>query len=99
MMATGKAKQKMPSITVIAATMRPGAVSGVISAPPILASMERPTTSLSACRRGLSGWTATLDRVHGRGRRQQNASEDDDAGEQCASLAGDEPAMVASAGE
>ena len=39
MMATGSAKQPMPSMTVSAAMMLPSVVTGTISPPPILASM------------------------------------------------------------
>ena len=57
-MATGSAKQTIPSITVIAAMMRPSVVTGASSPPPILASMEAAHQIAFGMSPSLSGWTA-----------------------------------------
>ncbi len=55
-MATGNAKQPMPSMTVMAAMMLPSVVMGVISPPPILASIEAAHQMAFGMSPSLSGW-------------------------------------------
>ena len=91
-MATGSAKQTMPSMTVMAAMMLPSVVTGVsLAAADLGQHRGGPPDGLRHIAEpvGLGG---TFHDIHGGGRREQHAREDDDAGEQRAPLGGDQAA-------